>query len=399
MNLLLIADAFPPIRTSAAVHMEDLALELSAQGHEVTVLVPSQVMLQSIDVTRTSAYQLVRVKGFKTKDVGYVLRLIAEITNPLLMLFRLWNSNVLPKKIDGIVWYSPSIFFGPLVSRLAHRFHCPSYLISRDLFPRWALDLGILKEGALYKFLKWRELSQYKVADVIGIQAPGNAVFFNEFSKKIQSKIEVLWTWTSVISQSQCSIDISKTKLAGRKIFLYSGNMGVAQNMRPILELALLLKDRIDIGFLMVGRGDEMSALKQFAVNENLENILFNDEIDSSEIPSLCAQCHVGIVSLDLRHTTHNIPGKFLTYMNSGLPVLAKINPGNDLMGLISEYGVGVSVASEDPVVLGAAVDELLLKLSSDKDISMRCKRLAKELFSTIRAAKQITKALQLKYM
>lgn len=399
MNLLLVADAFPPMRTSAAVHMEDLALELSVQGHEITVLVPSQEIPQSIDIVSTNAYQLIRVKGFKTKGVGYMRRLIAEITNPLLMLFRIKKSNILQKKIDGIIWYSPSIFFSPLISHLAYQFHCPSYLISRDLFPRWTLDLGVLKEGALYKFLKWRELSQYKVADVIGIQAPGNAVFFNEFSKKIQSKIEVLWTWTSTISQSQCSIDVTKTKLAGRKIFLYSGNMGVAQNMRPILELALLLKDRMDIGFLMVGRGDEMLTLKQIAANHNLKNILFKDEIDSSEIQSLCAQCHVGIVSLDLRHKTHNIPGKFLTYMNSGLPVLAKLNPGNDLMGLISEYGVGVSVASEDPVLLGAAVDEILLKLSSDKDVSMRCKGLADDLFSTARAAKQITEALQLKNM
>lgn len=399
MNLLLIADAFPPIRTSAAIHIKDLAIELNAQGHAIVVLVPSRDILQSIDVSRTNYYQLVRVKGFKTKGVGYVRRLIAEIANPLLMLYRIWSSNVLPQKIDGIIWYSPSIFFSPLISRLASQFNCSSYLISRDLFPRWALDLGILKKGVLYQFLKWRELSQYKVADVIGIQAPGNTIFFNEFSKKIQSKIEVLWTWTSTISQSQCSIELTKTKLAGRKIFLYSGNVGVAQNMRSILELALLLKDRMDVGFLIVGRGDDMLALKQFAARENLENILFNDEIDSSEIPSLCAQCHIGIVSLDLRHKTHNIPGKFLTYMNSGLPVLAKINPGNDLIGLISEYGVGVSVTSEDPVVLGAAVDRLLLKLSSDRDVSIRCKRLAEELFSTARAAKQITKALRLKNM
>ena len=40
-------------------------------------------------------------------------------------------------------------------------------------------------------------------------------------------------------------------------------------------------------------------------------------------------------MALDPRHKTHNIPGKFLTYMQAGLPVLASINPGNDLMQLI----------------------------------------------------------------
>jgi len=67
--------------------------------------------------------------------------------------------------------------------------------------------------------------------------------------------------------------------------------------------------------------------------------VLFYDEIDPDEIPGLYAQCHVGIVALDPRHKTHNIPGKFLSYMQSGLPVLASINPGNDLVELIQRSG------------------------------------------------------------
>jgi hypothetical protein len=54
--------------------------------------------------------------------------------------------------------------------------------------------------------------------------------------------------------------------------------------------------------------------------------VVFHDEIHPDEIPGLYAQCHVGMVALDPRHKTHNIPGKFLTYMQSGLPVLANIN-------------------------------------------------------------------------
>jgi hypothetical protein len=46
-------------------------------------------------------------------------------------------------------------------------------------------------------------------------------------------------------------------------------------------------------------------------------------------------------LALDPRHTTHNIPGKFLSYMQAGLPVLASINPGNDLAELIQREDVG----------------------------------------------------------
>lgn len=384
------------MRTSAAIHMRDLAIELHSQGHHVVVLVPSSGIERSIDVEWTERFRLIRVKGLKAKGSSYSTRLIAEIVNPWLMRYRIQRSNFLPDKVDGIIWYSPSIFFTPLIRSLSHRFNCSSYLISRDLFPRWALDLGILKKGLIYQFLRWIELSQYKVADVIGIQAPSNALFFQEYSKNIQSKIEVLWTWVSANSERRCSIDLANTKLAGKKVFLYAGNMGAAQNLRPFLELALLFKKRSDIGFLMLGRGDERLLLEQLAVDANLENILFLDEIDSSEIPALCAQSDIGIVSLDLRHTTHNIPGKFLTYMSNGLPVLAKVNLGNDLIGLISEHEVGVCVSSDDSSMLAIAADSLLNKLSEDDAVSMRCRKLADELFSTTKAAKQIINALQL---
>jgi hypothetical protein len=43
----------------------------------------------------------------------------------------------------------------------------------------------------------------------------------------------------------------------------------------------------------------------------------------------------------DCSHKTHHQPGKFLSYMQSGLPVLASINPGNDLVALIQREGVG----------------------------------------------------------
>ena len=50
-----------------------------------------------------------------------------------------------------------------------------------------------------------------------------------------------------------------------------------------------------------------------------------------------------GLICLDKRHTTDNIPGKFLSYMRSSLPVLAVVNPENDIIKIIEENRVGVA--------------------------------------------------------
>ena len=39
MRVFLIADVFPPLRSSGAVQLRDLSLEFVKQGHETTMLV------------------------------------------------------------------------------------------------------------------------------------------------------------------------------------------------------------------------------------------------------------------------------------------------------------------------------------------------------------------------
>jgi glycosyltransferase involved in cell wall biosynthesis len=180
--------------------------------------------------------------------------------------------------------------------------------------------------------------------------------------------------------------------LQGRKIAVYVGNMGIAQGMDVLLELAASLDDREDIGFIFVGRGSEVLRLKDLSRSLRLTNTLFFDEVDSSEMPGLLAQCFVGLVALDPRHKSHNIPGKFPTYLLSGLPVLATVNPKTDLAEIINEEKVGRAF-SEDPL---SPMKEFFLELIDDSELysemSKRALILANRMFSTDEAFKQITR-------
>ena len=63
----------------------------------------------------------------------------------------------------------------------------------RDIFPEWALDLGIIKKGPAYFFFKYISNFQNQVADTIGIQSKGNMKYFKK-DKNIK-KVEVLDNW------------------------------------------------------------------------------------------------------------------------------------------------------------------------------------------------------------
>ncbi len=394
MHIALIADAYPPMRSSAAVQLRDLSQELVRQGHLPTVIIPSSDIGRSWLLENINGVQVLRLKAPRTKDIGYVRRTIGEFLMPFMMLRNLRKTSLAKVRWDGVVWYSPTIFLGPLANTLKKTSACRGYLIIRDIFPEWAVDMGLLSRGLPYRFFKAIEHYQYSVADVIGVQTSANLSYFDHWAKQDGRQVEVLQNWLADASDVGSSISVANGPLAGRTVFVYAGNMGVAQGMEVLIDLAERLYSRQDIGFLFVGRGSDSKRLREDAKARGLDNVVFHDEIDPSEIPGLYAQCHVGIVALDPRHKTHNIPGKFLSYMQSGLPVLASINPGNDLEELINKEGVGRVCTDYSVDTLEQLAEELADKISSGKSPSGRCRALSAKLFSPGTAAKQITKAL-----
>jgi len=395
MKIALIADAFPPLRSSCAILWRDLSLEFIKQGHQPTVITPCSELTNSWCLEQISGVEVLRLKAPKTKDINYLKRTINEFFMPFWMLRNLRKSPLAGRKWDAIVWYSPTIFLGPLVHWLKRFSGVRSYLVIRDIFPEWALDLKLMRKGLTYYLFKLVARYQYALADVIGVQTPANLHFFNSWAKVSHRRVEVLHNWLADAENIACSQEILNkiSCLKGRTILVYAGNMGVAQGMDIFIELANALRDRPDIGFLFVGRGSEVNRLYKEVKQRNLSNVLFHDEIDPSEIPGLLSLCHIGLVALAKQHKTHNIPGKFLTYLQAGLPVLAAINPGNDLEKMIQSERVGRVCTEGDLEILLNQTLSLIDDINTDLTLSVRCRGLSARQFSTASAAQQIISA------
>ena len=394
VRIALIADAYPPLRSSGAVQLRDLAQEFVLQGHELVVVVSSAGLDKPWAIEVTAGVQVLRIAALRTKDIGYVRRTFSEMLLPFIMLRGIRKSPFRRVQWDGVVWYSPSIFLGPLVGVLKRSSNCRSYLILRDIFPEWAVDMGLLRRGVAYRAFKLVERYQYSVADTVGVQSPSNLGYLAEWAKKPGRCLEVLQNWLAPAPNVGSSVSVAATPLSGRTIFVYAGNMGVAQGMDILLDLAERLKNRQDIGFMFVGRGSEVPRLQTSAEQRALDNVVFHDEVEPYEIPGLLAQCHIGLVALDPRHKTQNVPGKFLTYMQAGLPVLARINPGNGLADLIEKERVGRVYVGESLNALQAMAEELVDDKAGRELMSSQGRALAKSLFSTTAAVRKIVAAL-----
>ncbi len=395
MRVAIIADTFPPLRTSGAIQLRDLSVEFARQGHETTLLVADPTIATRFAIGDFHGVTVARLKTPQSKDVNYLRRALAEFVMPFSMIRSFKASPLKNRQFDAIVWYSPTIFLGPIVRWLKKHGTSKSYLILRDIFPQWAADMGVISHGPIFRVLDWIANYQYRSADIIGVQTQGNLGFLATGQiSGLNAKLEVLHNWLADEPNRGCSIDISKTSLSGRCIFVYAGNMGAAQDMDKLVRLAKVLIDRRDIGFLFVGRGSEVERLRAMAHDAGLTNIVFEDEIDPADIPGLYAQCHVGMICLDGRHKTHNIPGKFLSYIRSGLPVLASVNPGNDLVGLIAEHDLGRVSVDQSGADLRDEALALLGSMEVGRMNGVRFRMLADNMFSAASAVRQITTAL-----
>ena len=390
MKILLFSDAFPPFQSSASIQLKDLINQFIQDGHEITVFTTSKIDSPSNFLEIDDRVRVVRINNPRTKNVNFFRRGFAEMVIPITTLVSFYKSKFKNETFDGIVWYSPTIFFGVPIYILKKKLRCQSYLILRDIFPEWALNVGHLKKGPVYYFFKFFEIIQYRSADIIGIQSKSNFAYFKKKHRNQLHKIEVLNNWLGEMKHKPSKVNIAETKLHGRQIGIYAGNIGSAQKLEAIINLVFELQNNDEIGFVFIGDGDAKIKLEKMAKNKGCKNILFFEPVSHDELSYIYAQCDFGIISLDPKHQTHNIPGKLLSYLINGLSIFALVNKDNDMIELNENYNFGFITSDTDLDNIKKNFLEFIDKLKNDNNSHARSKEVAKKLFSSSSASNQI---------
>ncbi|OED43095.1 glycosyltransferase WbuB [Endozoicomonas sp. (ex Bugula neritina AB1)] len=397
MKLALIIDDYLPHSTRVGAKMfHELAVELQSKGHQVVVITPQPNQDQRLVKDAVEGVEVWRFNSGKIKDISKVKRAI----NETFLSYMAWiaiRKEIKPNSFDGIIYYSPSIFFGGLVSKLKKYCHCPAYLILRDFFPQWAIDGGMIRKGSLIeRYFRFFEKYSYNQADSIGVMSENNLKLFKEVTSDHYST-HILRNWASLASvasyHQECSFR-QKLGIENKILFFYGGNIGHAQDMANLMRLTKKMQKYPKAHFLFVGQGDEVNLINRLAKEWLLENFSYMPSIDQDAFKQLLQEIDVGLFSLAASHTAHNFPGKLLGYMQEGKPILGSVNVGNDLLETINENKAGFCLVNgEDELLFQAA--EKLMSTDLRTDLGLCSKELLKSQFTVEASCSVILSELQ----
>ena len=359
-KILIITDDFVhDSEKSGAILIKDLADAINASNNFSSIVLAPDVNSIKIKKILIDGIETILFPSGKIKNINFILRAY----NEYMLSYRIKKcyKYIKSEEILGIIYYSPSIFFGSAVKYFKSKFNCYSYLILRDLFPQWTVDLGIIKKNSFpHLFFKYFEKINYLHADKIGVMSESNLKLFS--TRSDFKKFEVLPNWQKPIKTETNRALLKEyglAKLIDKFVFFYGGNIGLAQGIETLLTLSKSLIHKNNIHFVFIGQGDAVNLLKDIS----LTNISYLVSLKPELYYQLVSNFDVGLISLHPNHTAHNYPGKILGYMSLNKPTIGIINKGNDLKELINDNNAGLVCTHDE------GIDKLTthcIKLSND---------------------------------
>lgn len=254
----------------------------------------------------------------------------------------------------------------------------------RDLWPELPRAMGVIRNPLVLGAMSLLEWASYRSAlRVIGL-SPG---IVDGIANRGVSRDRIAFV------PNGCDLDVfSDSREPWRPahvrttdlLAVFAGTHGVANGLDAVLNAAAELRrrNRDDIKLMLIGEGKLKPALQARAQVEQLDNVVFHDAVNKSQLAGLMAAADVGLQVLANVPAFYygTSPNKFFDYIAAGLPVLTNY-PGW-LAEMIVQHGCGFVVLPDDPVAFADALEQAASDRHALRTMGARGRALAESEFS-----------------
>jgi colanic acid biosynthesis glycosyl transferase WcaI len=278
MKVLLLNQVFHPDHAATAQHLTDLAIDLTKEGHRVTVIAARSDYNQSeIQYPKHENYLGVKICRVGSAKLGKKT-ILRRVFDAGVFYFNLVLRLIFTERHDVVIGLtSPPLisFFGVCYCKI----HNSKFLYwVMDLNPDLAIIAGVLKKKSIFSLLL-EKISRLTLRSSDCIVALDSYMAEKILSKDVPgSKIKVLPPWALdddlySVSHHQNSFR-DRYNLNGKFVVMYSGNHSIAHPLDTVLESAKMFIDNRDIQFIFIGGGVRTIDVTKFKKLHNLSNIM-----------------------------------------------------------------------------------------------------------------------------
>ncbi|MFA5114028.1 MAG: glycosyltransferase family 4 protein [Candidatus Margulisiibacteriota bacterium] len=388
MKILILSESFPPETKSCSTLFFELSESLVKNGHEVSVItrLPKYNVADGVDLGKIPSRETisgVQVYRYQTPPLARDIPVVRGLEHFLLGLTFFWGGLFLGR-FDVILVYSPPLPLGIAGYWLGKIKRCPVVVNIQDLYPQTVIDLGLLKSRLLIKVSQMMERFIYRRSAALTVHSAGNKEYLVNHGAAAQ-KVRVIYNWVDVDLIKPGDKDNPFARQYGLKdkfVVSFAGVMGFAQGLEVVIRAAERLRDKPDILFIMVGDGTKKPELEKLTAELGLNNVRFIPTQPVALYPQVLHASALSLVVLDKTLVTPVVPGKLLSVMAAGIPVVASLPLVGDAPKIIAENGCGVAVAAGEPAALAEAIVSLYNDERSRRQMGSNGRRAAEKLFS-----------------
>ncbi|MFZ5819363.1 MAG: glycosyltransferase family 4 protein [Chloroflexota bacterium] len=332
--------------------------------------------------------RILRASVYSAHHKSFVHRVFAFIS---FMLSSFWLGLGV-EQVDVIWGTSPPIFQGVTAWALARLKRARFLFEVRDLWPQFAVAVGVLRNPWLIRASEWLERFLYRRADRVIVNSPG---FREHVERRGAKRVDLIPNGAdpSMFDPGDEGASFrTRHRLADKFVALYAGAHGLSNDLGVVLEAARMLAGS-DVQIALLGDGKEKANLQTQASAMGLTNVTFAPSLPKAEMAGALAGADVCIAilkPLDEYKTTY--PNKVFDYMAAGRPVVLAID--GVIREVVEAAGCGVFVPPGDPSALAEAIRELAADRERARQMGLAGRKYLEQHFSRAAIGEQLVKLL-----
>jgi glycosyltransferase involved in cell wall biosynthesis len=238
----------------------------------------------------------------------------------------------------------------------------PFILEVRDLWPEFAVEMGVLRNPILIRLATLLAAFLYRRAARIVVNSPAYETHLIARGVPAAKIILIPNGVDPGMFEPRDTGAALRARLGldGKFIVCYAGALGPANDIDLLLGAAELLKADDRFRVLLAGDGKERPRLERTVRERGLANVLFAGTFPKREMPQVLAAadaCAATLMDIPMFRTTY--PNKVFDYMAAGRPVVLAID--GVIRDVVEGAGAGIFVRPGDAAALAAAVRRLAL--------------------------------------